>query len=104
MAAQELVDSATFGNGPLTLCCPNHGGGVALLLRFNREEREIMGAILPFVPRAAVTKTAQPTDIVAAAIIIFPGVRYERRDTSDDGAGRAKAGVSKGSKPGPARH
>lgn len=63
-----------------------------------------MGAILPFVPRAAANKTTRPPDIVAAAIIIFPGVRYERRDASDDSAGRSKADVSKGRKPGPARH
>lgn len=62
-----------------------------------------MGAILPFVPRTAATKTTRPQDTVAAAIIIFPGVRYERV-AAGNGGERITAGVSKTEKPKPARH
>lgn len=60
-----------------------------------------MGAILPFVPRTAATKTTRPQDAVAAAIIIFPGIRYERLPPAK-GAGRIA--LPKRGKPGPARH
>ena len=63
-----------------------------------------MGAILPFVPRTAATKTTRPQDtVVAAAIIIFPGVRYERV-AAGNGGERITTGVSKTEKPKPARH
>ncbi|BCH26026.1 hypothetical protein MesoLjLc_59460 [Mesorhizobium sp. L-8-10] len=74
-----------------------------MLLRFNREEREVMGAILPFVPRTAATKTTRPQRAVAASIIIFPGVRYERVPVGNGGK-RVAASVSKGEKPKPARY
>lgn len=45
-----------------------------------------MGAILSFVPRTAASKASKPLPQEAAAIIIFPGVRYEKH-----GAGTATA-------------
>lgn len=59
-----------------------------------------MGAIVPFVPRAAAIDSPRPPGVGAAAIIIFPGVRYERR-TAD--AVVPKANVPKRKKTGPAR-
>lgn len=62
-----------------------------------------MGAILPFVPRTAATKTTRPQSTVAAAIIIFPGVRYERV-AAGNGPGHIAVSLSKSEKPKPARH
>jgi hypothetical protein len=39
-----------------------------------------MGAILSFVPRTAASKASKTLPQEAAAIIIFPGVRYEKHD------------------------
>lgn len=38
-----------------------------------------MGSILSFVPRKAATGQTRPPAGSAASVIIFPGVRYERR-------------------------
>ncbi|MER9231515.1 hypothetical protein NKI56_05320 [Mesorhizobium sp. M0622] len=38
-----------------------------------------MGMVLSFVPRTAATNRAQQATGTAAAVIIFPGVRYEQR-------------------------
>jgi len=46
-----------------------------------------MATILPFKPMVRPDRSALPKG--GAAIIIFPGVRYERHDTSDDGKGEA---------------
>lgn len=62
-----------------------------------------MGAILPFVPRAAATKTTRPQGTAVAAIIIFPGVRYERVGAGN-GAGHIAVGLPTSGKPKPARH
>lgn len=90
----------SVGNYLLTLSSVNDGGGVALLLRFNREEARVMAAILPFVPRAA-AKTIRPQR-EAAAIIIFPGVRYERIPNGP--TNRREALRPAPPRPGPARH
>lgn len=68
------------------------------MLRFNREKARVMAAILPFVPRAA-AKTVRPQR-EAAAIIIFPGVRYERLPIGPSASVRA----TRAPKPGPERH
>lgn len=60
-----------------------------------------MAAILPFVPRAA-AKTIRPQR-EAAAIIIFPGVRYERISDGRPANGRDALRPDR-SRPGPARH
>lgn len=38
-----------------------------------------MGSILSFVPRKAATGQSRPPAGLVASVIIFPGVRYERR-------------------------
>lgn len=60
-----------------------------------------MAAILPFVPRAA-AKIVRPKR-EAAAIIIFPGVRYERIASSSPPNGGESLRPDR-SRPGPARH
>ena len=45
-----------------------------------------MAAILSFVPRTAARKPAQALPPDAGAIIIFPGVRYEREPQAKPGA------------------
>jgi hypothetical protein len=52
-----------------------------------------MGMVLSFVPRAAPVNRASHDTTTAAAVIIFPGVRYELRPQADearpgDGSGR----------------
>ncbi|TPK43061.1 hypothetical protein FJ942_02755 [Mesorhizobium sp. B2-4-2] len=37
-----------------------------------------MGMVLSFVPRTAPTNRAKQTTEIPAAVIIFPGIRYER--------------------------
>ena len=55
-----------------------------------------MGMVLSFVPRAAATNRAKQTTETPAAVIIFPGVRYER-----PAAGEARpAGPDKPGSPG----
>lgn len=60
-----------------------------------------MAAILPFVPRAA-AKPIRPRR-EAAAIIIFPGVRYERISNDGSTTGRDALRPER-PRPGPARH
>ncbi len=50
-----------------------------------------MGAILPFVARDASRKSTKSPAGGEGAIIIFPGVRYERPWKADDAASPAKA-------------
>lgn len=38
-----------------------------------------MGSIVSFVPRKAASRPAEQQATAPAAVIIFPGVRYERR-------------------------
>ncbi|TPM37489.1 hypothetical protein [Mesorhizobium sp. B2-3-4] len=42
-----------------------------------------MGMVLSFVPRTAPTNRAKQTTEIPAAVIIFPGIRYERSNTVD---------------------
>ncbi|TIS31366.1 MAG: hypothetical protein E5X01_31725, partial [Mesorhizobium sp.] len=52
-------------------------GGVALCSGQTERNTRTMGMVLSFVPRAApVNRVTHDTD-TAAAVIIFPGVRYE---------------------------
>jgi hypothetical protein len=63
-----------------------------------------MGAILSFEPRVAGRKRAKPQSEGAAAIIIFPGVRYERPAAAERSAlPVAPAGGAARDK-GPAKH
>jgi hypothetical protein len=50
-----------------------------------------MGSVLAFSPRDAATKKSLPAGDTAS-IVIFPGIRYERRepDTGDTAVNRAK--------------
>ena len=53
-------------------------GGVALCSGETERNARIMGMVLSFVPRTAPSnRTKQPAEI-PAAVIIFPGIRYER--------------------------
>ena len=53
-----------------------------MLLRAIRGEARVMGMVLSFVPR--VTSSHQRSETAGqAAIIIFPGVRYERTEPAD---------------------
>lgn len=42
-----------------------------------------MGSVLAFQPREAATDRKPPAPGATAAIVIFPGIRYERRDEAD---------------------
>jgi hypothetical protein len=44
-----------------------------------------MGMVLSFVPRAAPVNRASHDTATAAAVIIFPGVRYELRPQASEG-------------------
>ncbi|RUU31665.1 MAG: hypothetical protein EOS20_15500 [Mesorhizobium sp.] len=58
-----------------------------------------MGMVLSFVPRTAATNRAERNTGIPAAVIIFPGVRYEQRPLT--GETRTGAGLDKpGSMPG----
>ena len=46
----------------------------------NREEIAVMGSILPFQPRDAASIRKPIEAGASASIVIFPGVRYERRE------------------------
>jgi hypothetical protein len=48
-----------------------------------------MGMVLSFVPRMAATNRANQSTGTPAAVIIFPGVRYEQRPLT----GEARPGV-----------
>jgi hypothetical protein len=60
-----------------------------------------MGMVLSFVPRTAPTNRAEQNTGAPAAVIIFPGVRYEQRQLT--GETRPGAGPDKpsGTLPGP---
>ncbi|MET3582147.1 hypothetical protein ABID19_005205 [Mesorhizobium robiniae] len=58
-----------------------------------------MGMVLSFVPRTAATNRAEQNTGAPAAVIIFPGVRYEQRPLT--GETRTGVGLDKpGSMPG----
>lgn len=75
-----------------------------MVLRFDREGREVMGAILSFDSRVAGRKSAKPLPEGAAAIIIFPGVRYERPPTAEKDALPTKPAAGAARETGPANH
>lgn len=56
-----------------------------------------MGRILSFTPRSAASNQTTQSLGAAAAIIIFPGVRYEKRldDERDGGSVESRPGQSK---------
>ncbi|TKD46893.1 MAG: hypothetical protein E5W98_08670 [Mesorhizobium sp.] len=55
-----------------------------------------MGMVLSFVPRTAATNRAERNTGTTAAVIIFPGVRYEpRTGETRPGAGPDKPGSSR---------
>jgi hypothetical protein len=53
-------------------------GGVALCSGKTERNARIMGLVLSFVPRAAPSNRTKQAAEVPAAVIIFPGIRYER--------------------------
>lgn len=55
-----------------------------------------MGMVLSFVPRAAPINRASHDTATAAAVIIFPGVRYELHPQADE----ARPGESGSDRPG----
>ncbi len=63
-----------------------------------------MGAILSFVPRNAVRKSAKPLPDGEGAIIIFPGVRYERPSKADEAASSARSAAAAAGDKGPSKH
>lgn len=44
------------------------------------ERRKVMGMVIDFTPRSGREDEARRNDGIPAIIVIFPGVRYERRD------------------------
>jgi hypothetical protein len=58
-------------------------GGVALCSGETERNARIMGMVLSFVPRAAPTNRTKQTTEIPAAVIIFPGIRYERSSTGE---------------------
>ena len=70
------------------------------MLRENRERNaRTMGMVLSFVPRAAPVNRASHDTTTAAAVIIFPGVRYELHPQPSDASG---SGPDKPGSPPPA--
>ncbi|CAG0994800.1 hypothetical protein RHIZO_02451 [Rhizobiaceae bacterium] len=63
-----------------------------------------MAAILSFVPRNAARKSTKSTAEGAGAIIIFPGVRYERPAKAGDAALPAKPSSAIAGEKGPSKH
>lgn len=63
-----------------------------------------MGAILSFVPRNAARKSAKPLPDGEGAVIIFPGVRYERPLKAGEAAPSAKPAAAAARDKGPAKH
>lgn len=59
------------------------------MLRGNREECANMGIVLSFTPRSAAIKRSSSQ--TAAAVVIFPGVRYERAEATAHGCAAATA-------------
>ncbi|PDQ20704.1 hypothetical protein CN311_12780 [Mesorhizobium sanjuanii] len=64
-------------------------GGVALCSGATERNARTMGMVLSFVPRTAATNRAVRNTGTPAAVIIFPGVRYEQRPLT----GEARPGV-----------
>jgi hypothetical protein len=60
-----------------------------------------MGLVVSFVPRVAASHPRNQTAGQAAAIIIFPGVRYERRTESADLCGRLDTSATLSAMPSP---
>ncbi|HHZ07166.1 MAG TPA: hypothetical protein GX405_00120 [Rhizobiales bacterium] len=63
-----------------------------------------MGAILSFVPRNAARKSTKSLAEGAGAIIIFPGVRYERPAKVDGAARPANPASGVAGEKGPSKH
>ncbi|RAZ80227.1 hypothetical protein DPM35_02750 [Mesorhizobium atlanticum] len=61
-----------------------------------------MGMVLSFVPRAAPVNRASHDTTTAAAVIIFPGVRYELHPQAD-AARPGESGSGRPSSPPPAK-
>jgi hypothetical protein len=75
------------------------------LLRSSRErKREAMGTILSFVPRKAAKARPEASYGATASIIIFPGVRYERMNVSDDSKSVLVERSDRRPKSGPSHH
>jgi hypothetical protein len=55
-------------------------------------EARVMGSILSFVPRKAATNHHKHPRGTPASIIIFPGVRYERRALMEAARGHLPSG------------
>ncbi|OHV87010.1 hypothetical protein ORS3428_07550 [Mesorhizobium sp. ORS 3428] len=76
-------------------------GGVALCSGSTERNARTMGMVLSFVPRAApINRASHDTD--TAAVIIFPGVRYEPQPKA--GAARPDGPDKPGSPRPPAPH
>ncbi|QPC95300.1 hypothetical protein GA829_27510 [Mesorhizobium sp. INR15] len=58
-------------------------GGVALCSGETERNARTMGMVLSFVPRTAATNRTSQNTGTPAAVIIFPGVRYERSRVTD---------------------
>jgi hypothetical protein len=71
------------------------------VLRGNREEYANMGRVLSFTPRSAAGGQPPRTFDTAAAVIIFPGIRYERPKEGADRADGSKAAGARPVLPGP---
>ncbi|TIW17003.1 MAG: hypothetical protein E5V65_15895, partial [Mesorhizobium sp.] len=54
-------------------------GGVALCSGQTERNARTMGMVLSFVPRTAPVNRVNHATDTAAAVIIFPGVRYEQQ-------------------------
>jgi hypothetical protein len=64
-----------------------------------------MGMVLSFAPRPAATITPSRQPEAAGAVIIFPGVRYERPRAAEGRAEQAVSDTPRPSQPTPApRH
>ncbi|QND65683.1 hypothetical protein HB777_18400 [Mesorhizobium loti] len=58
-------------------------GGVALCSGETERNARTMGMVLSFVPRTAPNTRAKQTAEMPAAVIIFPGIRYERSSAGE---------------------
>lgn len=63
-----------------------------------------MGAILSFVPRNAARKSTKTLADGAGAVIIFPGVRYERPANADGAALPAASATGVAGEKAPSKH
>ncbi|TPN83105.1 hypothetical protein FJ987_03990 [Mesorhizobium sp. CU2] len=63
-----------------------------------------MGMVLSFVPRAAPANRVSHDTTTAAAVIIFPGVRYELRPQAAEARPATSSPDTPGSPPTPTPH